>query len=298
MIEPGTLAWRFLSALTDTAPLGSGELRERLGTDETQLSRTGRRLREAGLAERRKVGRSVSWALTPGGRRALASPQGPPRRGGAPADDEPGGAAWWRDVMSRAWVAPPGDEHEPSGNLERDRIVNAARRLHLRNGVLATSWPEIAELAEVPVDAVSEHFPAVEDLVPACGGLSWRLLRFPPPEAAAQLFGDDELEDRLRTLVALIFDVYKRAGPSLELLRREGPSLPVLARARDTLDAALDALIVAAAGDQRAVPLTRELAGLSVWRALRDAGVEGDAAVDVVAGALTAALQPARVEQP
>ena len=72
----------------------------------------------------------------------------------------------------------------------------------------------------------------------------------------------------------------------------------MLARARDTLDAALDALIVAAAGDQRAVPLTRELAGLSVWRALRDAGVEGDAAVDVVAGALTAALQPARVQQP
>jgi AcrR family transcriptional regulator/DNA-binding transcriptional ArsR family regulator len=289
MLEPGTLAWRFLNALTDTTTVGSGELRERLGTDETQISRTGRRLREAGLAERRKVGRSVSWELTPVGRRALA--QGPPRRGGAPADDEPGGAAWWRDVMRRAWVAPPGDEHEPSGDPERDRIVNAARQLHLRNGVLATTWPDIAELADVPVGAVSEHFPAVEDLVPACGGLSWRLLRFPPPEVAADLFAGEELDERMRLLVERIFDVYERAAPSLELLRREGPSLPVLARARDTLDAALDALIVAAAGDERAIPLTRELAGLSVWRALRDAGVEEP--VEIVADALTAAVRAA-----
>jgi DNA-binding MarR family transcriptional regulator len=291
MIEPGTLAWRFLDALADAAPIGSGELRERLDTDETQVSRTGRRLREAGLAERRKVGRSVSWELTPVGRRALANPQDPPRRGGAPADDEPGGAAWWRDVMRRAWVAPPGDEHEPSGDPERDRIVNAARSLHMRNGVLATTWPEIAELAGVPVAAVSEHFPAVEDLVPACGGLSWRLLRFPPPEVAAELFAGEELDERMRLLVERIFNVYERAAPSLELLRREGPSLPVLARARDTLEAALDALIVAAAGEERAIPPTRELAGLSVWRALRDAGVEEP--VEIVAGALTAACRAA-----
>ena len=124
--------------------------------------------------------------------------------------------------MRRAWVAPPGDEHEPSGDPERDRIVNAARRLHMRNGVLATTWPEIAADAGVPVTAVSEHFPALEDLVSACGGLSWRLLRFPPPEVAADLFAGEELDERLRLLVDRIFDVYERAAPNLELLRREG----------------------------------------------------------------------------
>jgi AcrR family transcriptional regulator len=297
VIEHGTQAWRFLSELAETSPLGSGELRERLGTDETQVSRTGRRLREAGLTERRKVGRSVAWELTPVGARALAGGEDPPRRGGAPRADEPGGVEWWSDLMRRAWVAPPGDEHEPSGDPERDRIVNAARRLHMRNGVLATTWPEIAEDAGVPVAAVSEHFPALEDLVPACGGLSWRHLRFPPPDVAGELFAGQELEERLRLLVERIFDVYARAAPNLELLRREGPRLLVLGNARDTLEAALDALIVAAAGDERAIPLVRELAGLRVWRALGDAGIEGDAAVEVVAGALTAALRAATVSR-
>jgi len=295
MIEPGTLGWRFLSALADTSPLGSGELRERLGTDETQVSRTGRRLREAGLAERRKVGRSVSWELTPVGRRALTSPQDPPRRGRTPADDEPGGMAWWSDVMRRAWVAPPGDEHQPSGDPERDRIINAAMYLHLHQGVLTTTWPQIAERAGVGVAAVGERFATLEDLVPECGGLAWRRLRFPPPEVAAELFAGEELEERLRLLVERIFDVYQRAARNLELLRREGPSLPVLGHARDTLEGALDALIVTAAGDERAIPLVRELAGLSVWRALRDAGIEDEAAVEIVAGALTAAIRVSRL---
>ena len=109
--------------------------------------------------------------------------------------------------------------------------------------------------------------------MPACGGLAWRHLRFPPPEAAAELFAGEELEERMRLLVERIFDVYERAAPSLELLRREGPSLPVLARARDTLEAALDALIVAAAGDERAIPLdARARRPVGVARASRRGG--------------------------
>ena len=291
MIEPGTQAWRFLSALVEESPLGSSELRERLGTDETQVSRTGRRLRDAGLAERRKLGRSVSWELTPVGRRALAGREDPPRRGGTPADDEPGGAGWWRDVMRRAWFAPAGAEHEPSGDPERDRILHAAGYLHVHHGVLTTTWPDIAERAGVSVAAVGERFATVEDLVPACGGLAFAHLRMPPPEAAGELFAAEDLEGRLRTLVELIFNLYERAELDLELLRREGPSLPVLAHARDTIEEALDALILAAAGDERPIPLARELAGLGVWRALRDAGIEGAAAVEVVGAALAAACR-------
>jgi hypothetical protein len=157
--------------------------------------------------------------------------------------------------MRRAWVAPPGAEHEPSGDPERDRIL--------------------------------------EDLVPACGGLAFGHLRMPPPEAAAALFAGEELEGRLQALVELIFDLYERAELDLEVLRREGPSLPVLAHARDTIEDALDALILAAAGDERAIPLARELAGLSVWRALRAAGIDGAAAAEVVVGALAAACRAA-----
>ena len=126
--------------------------------------------------------------------------------------------------MRRAWVAPPGDEHEPSGDPERDRIVNAARRLHMRNGVLATTWPEIAEDAGMPVAAVSEHFPALEDLVPACGGLSWRHLRLPPPDVAGELFAGEELEERLRLLV-------ERISTSTRALRRTSSCCAARARA-------------------------------------------------------------------
>ena len=182
-------------------------------------------------------------------------------------------------------------EHEPSGDPELDRILNAAGWLHVNQGVLATTWPQIAERAGVNVAAVGERFAALEDLVPACGGMAWRHLRFPPPEVAAELFAGQELEERLRLLVERIFDVYERAARDLELLRREGPSLPVLGHACDTLEDALDALIVAAAGDERAIPLVRELAGLGMWRALRDAEVED--AAEIVAGALTAACRAA-----
>ena len=195
--------------------------------------------------------------------------------------------------MRRAWVAPAGAAHEPSGDPERDRIVDAALYLHTNHGVLATSWPDIAERAGVSVAAVSERFPAIEDLVPACGGLSFSYLRFPPPEAAPELFAGEPLETRLQMLVERIFDLYELAARDLELLRREGPALPMLGHARDTLEEALDALIVAAAGDERAIPLVRELAGLGVWRALRDAGIEGTAAVDVVAEAIGGACRAA-----
>src|SRR4051794_38051003 len=63
-VAHGTRPWRFLSALEEAGRLGSSELRERLATDETQVSRTGRRLLEAGLVIRRKAGRQVFWELT------------------------------------------------------------------------------------------------------------------------------------------------------------------------------------------------------------------------------------------
>src|SRR4051794_12438507 len=71
VVAGGTQAWSFLEALDGDGPIGSARLRELLETDETQVSRTGRRLLEAGLASRMRAGRNVYWELTPRGRRAL-----------------------------------------------------------------------------------------------------------------------------------------------------------------------------------------------------------------------------------
>src|SRR3954463_6886673 len=56
-VAQGTQAHDFLLALDGSPQLGSAELRSLLATDETQVSRTGRRLLESGLVTRRKVGR-------------------------------------------------------------------------------------------------------------------------------------------------------------------------------------------------------------------------------------------------
>lgn len=302
LLAEGTVAARFLAALAGRRAVGSAEIRERIGTDVTQVSRAGRRLLDAGLVVRTKVGRSVSWALSPRGRRALdesgAGPAvaGPPRRRGPIADDAPGAVAWWREVIRGAWAGDLPDTHEPTGDPERDRIVGAAMELHLSQGVLGTTWPDIARRAGVPTAAVGEHFPTLEDLVPECGGLSLRRLRVPPPGAAEATFAGQDLDARLHALVETLFDLYERGDLDLEVIRRYSDELPVLAHANEAVEESLDGLVVAALRplevDGGRVGVLRALAGPDVWRALRDDGGVDAADVAMVARALREALQP------
>ena len=84
------------------AQLGSAELRRLLETDETQVSRTGRRLLlDSGLVTRRKVGRQVFWQLSPRGRRALEQP---------PEPTPPDSASFWLEAIRRGFEGAAGDE--------------------------------------------------------------------------------------------------------------------------------------------------------------------------------------------
>ncbi len=296
----GTLAWRFLAALRDGA-VGSAELRGVLGTDDTQVSRAGARLLDAGLVLRRKAGRRVSWELSPRGRGALerggadAPAAGPPRRapGEPPAAPETD-LSWWRDLLRAAWRAPAAGAGHASGDPLRDRIVGAALELHVTRGVLTTTWAQVAQSAGVPVSAVEERFPTVEDLVPACGGLAYRKLRLPPPEDAAALFAGDDPRARLGTLVTTLFGMYDRAGASLETLRREGGRLGVLGNARDAVEESIDGLITAALDPALRTPetvgLVRALTDIPVWRAVRVAGADDAPVAEAVAAALAAGV--------
>ena len=301
-VAQGTLAWRFLAALRGGA-VGSAELRGVLGTDDTQVSRAGGRLLDAGLVLRRKAGRRVSWELSPRGRAALepvagapaAVAEGPPRRpAGEPAAGRPGtDLAWWRDVLRSAWRA-PGAAHT-SGDPVRDTIVNAALHLHVTRGVLASSWELIAAHAGVPVSAVGERFPTVEDLVPACGGLAFSRMQLPPPDEAAGLFEGRGPHERLVMLASMLFDLYDRAAPGLETLRREGGSLAVLGHARDAMEESIDGLMLAALEPEQRAPETvrvvRALTDPPVWRALRAAGVNDSTAAEMIAGALAVRVE-------
>src|SRR3954454_10169702 len=120
-VAQGTQAHDFLSVLAGSPQLGSADLRSVLRTDETQVSRTGRRLLETGLVTRRKVGREVFWQLTPRGRRALEE---------APASKRSSDAEFWQDALRRGFDA------EPLGiDPAREHIVEPTLELHGSLGI-------------------------------------------------------------------------------------------------------------------------------------------------------------------
>jgi AcrR family transcriptional regulator len=293
LVAHGTQAWRFLAALRDGSQGGS-ELRGLLGVDDTQVSRTGRRLLDAGLVTRRKLGRRVTWELSPRGRGALGSAPDSPRRQARAEPGRPGGDLdWWREVIRNAWRAPSHVSDDPV----RDRILDAAFHLHNEKGVLETTWQDIAGAAGVPVAEVDRRFATVEDLVPACGGLALGLIRLPPPEHATELFEGADPDERLRTLVSTLFGIYDRGADTLRVMRRESARLPMIAHSRAAFEEARDAVIAAALApddDAGSVGLVRALTDLDAWEGFRAGGV-GDAQVaELIATAQELARSPVR----
>jgi AcrR family transcriptional regulator len=170
----------------------------------------------------------------------------------------------------------------------RRRIVDATRALHTEQGIAATSWDQIAARAGVGVGTVYRHFPTLDELVPACGEVSMEVVGLPSPaEAPALLAG---AADPVARLVAEVFAIYERGAPELQVVRREPDAHPSVAELNDTLEATLEALVLAALPDgsptDRAV--TRAMIDLDTWQALRTAGLDPEAAVAEV-GAMLAA---------
>ena len=69
--DPSSHAGQFLKAVAERPGLSNQELAMRLGTDETETSRVGRRLLAAGLVWRRKQWRRNAWDITPRGHTCL-----------------------------------------------------------------------------------------------------------------------------------------------------------------------------------------------------------------------------------
>ena len=286
-VAEGTQAYSFLQALEPSRQVGSAQLRRLLEKDETQVSRTGRRLLEAGLVSRRKVGRQVFWELTPRGRRALEVLPGRP---GATQDADGGqaGASMWMDAIRRGFADAAGDE--PRGERRevdptRQRIVESALALHSEFGIQATTWPQIAGHAGVPVDTVEAYFPKLDDLIVGCGEHFLQNLKVPPPERAAEVFGGASSEpERVQRLVDTLFGAYEREGRGLEGARRERIQLPLLDEALEQVDVSFDALVAEALrprqADASSIASVRALTDVTMWRALRDQGVSAAASVE------------------
>jgi AcrR family transcriptional regulator len=290
----GTQAHDFLRVLDGSPQLGSPELRRLLEIDETQVSRTGRRLLESGLVTRHKVGRQVFWQLTPRGQRALAE---------APAPQRSANSEFWQEALRRGFEAAYGDEPGEPREVDptRERIIESTLALHTSRGIQATTWSDIAEETGLPVETVEALFPTLDDLARSCGQHVMESLQLPPQDRATELFaGASSKPERIHRLVEAFFGAYERGADGITVGRRERKDVPAVDESMDVLDDTFDALVVEALRplrpDSASVASLRALTDLEVWRALRHQGATPDAAVDEASAAVERWLEarPAR----
>jgi AcrR family transcriptional regulator len=111
----------------------------------------------------------------------------------------------------------------------RQRIVEAAVRLHGTIGPAATTVSALAEEAEVTRLTVYRHFPDGLELFTACSAHWAASQTFPNPEAWAQI---DDAEERVREGLADLYRFYRSAEPMLTNVRRDVDALPEAIRQR------------------------------------------------------------------
>ncbi len=191
----------------------------------------------------------------------------------------------------------------------RQRITEAAVRLHTTIGPANTSIAGVAEEAGVTRLTVYRHFPDIDSLFKACSA-HWISLHPGPDVDAWRAIPD--LEERARRGLGELYAWYRRVEPELSPIRRDVSALPVAnqegIRARDARMA--DALVEGHTGSKADGRRLSAAAGLlvtfSTWRSLAlDQGLDDAGAAEIGArllsaltGALRAGRRPARSGPP
>jgi AcrR family transcriptional regulator len=155
----------------------------------------------------------------------------------------------------------------------RQRIVQATMDLHDKQGVIATSYLDIAERAAVGAATVYRHFPTLGLLVTACGARVWETIRPPLPEDAPAVFdGLDTRQRRLDRLVAELDALYGRGASILMAAIRDRDRVPELDAFLRRVEAGVEALVREAFRDDDlpdlAIQLAVALTNLPVWLSL------------------------------
>lgn len=165
----------------------------------------------------------------------------------------------------------------------RQRITQAAVRLHTTVGPAHTSIASVAEEAGVTRLTVYRHFGDMDSLFQACRA-HW-LARNPPPDPRAWSSVVD-LEARARLAFGQLYGWYRERGEELYPIARDGPSMPLAtqqARAADNRglgDAIVGSVTEREADDRRLRAVARHLAEFLTWRSLVE--VQGLADQDAV----------------
>jgi AcrR family transcriptional regulator len=167
----------------------------------------------------------------------------------------------------------------------RQRIVEAAMRLHTTVGPANTFISTVADEAGVTRLTVYRHFPDIEELFAACRGHWFNLHR--PPDVAVWR-GIPDLETRARRGLGDLYGWYRQNADDLYPINRDAMTMPAGAQAaRRAESAALAGALVEghADGGQDGREL-RAIAGHLVsywtWRSLVvEQGLSNEAAVEL-----------------
>jgi AcrR family transcriptional regulator len=153
----------------------------------------------------------------------------------------------------------------------RQRIIEAAVALHREQGVMATTYRDVAARADVGLGTVYRHFPAVEDLVMACGAHLTEKTRPPTP---AVFEGLRSRRARVERLVSEVFGWYERY-PQWRRAICDADKLDVLARGVQGRNQVIHDLIITALELDAETDESLTVAALlnfEVYRSLVDAG--------------------------
>jgi AcrR family transcriptional regulator len=180
----------------------------------------------------------------------------------------------------------------------RRRILEATMELHGKQGILATSWEDIARQAGVSLATVYRHFPSLDELVPACGALSEEYVRSPTPELAQTLFtGAATVSERVERLVRELAEYYERAAIDFVVCRREAHALEPLREwleeQKRTREILVREALRPASPDEQTVALVNAITAFGLWESLIEAGVEKDAAPGIIQKLVLCCLPPA-----
>ncbi len=168
----------------------------------------------------------------------------------------------------------------------RQRIVEAAVRLHTTVGPAHTSIAGIAEAAGVTRLTVYRHFPDLEDLFVACSG-HWTATHPRPDVDAWRRIPD--LASRVRRGFRELYGWYQQNGEELLPIHRDAAAMPRAARTRMRADLVTmtDALVGDVAQDRSDAKRLRataiHLLSLQAWHSLALGEGLGTAAADLAA---------------
>jgi AcrR family transcriptional regulator len=187
-----------------------------------------------------------------------------------------------------------GKREQPKADT-RARIVAAAVRLYLTEGLAGASTLAIARAADVAPGTVRNHFPDRDELSAAV--LDQVLIELSPP--SPEIFdGLTSVTDRVRRLATELAAFYERSEPWWRAYEREPELISAWTSGVDRYYRETDALMRAALGplgaDETAAAVVAAVIGPPTFFALRARGLSGAEAVDVTV-ALTVPWLEARL---